>query len=174
MYSKILQILMLLSSTILLAQGNNSIKFIDVEKIKNEILQNQNYPYKNQSFDMLFILLLDSSEKNTFFQNDPRLKEEFYEYLPSLKLNSYTVGFVTQEQSIKSVLMDNVSIGRILNCVYTPQFADSNTIEFSSPIFISKENCAIFQTHSSFTTDTYFIRLNHGVVQINWLGGTIE
>lgn len=118
--------------------------------------------------------MLDSSKKTELFKFDPQLEKEFTSYSAGINVIESIVGFMTQKSNLTELLNSEDSQKRILNCIYDEEFIKSVAINFRYPIYI-KENIAIFAVYTSFTTDIFYIRLSvKGVVQINWLGGTME
>ncbi|NEN25326.1 hypothetical protein G3O08_17655 [Cryomorpha ignava] len=123
-----------------------------------------------REFDLLKILLLDSSKQALFFEYDPELKELFFEYSKSLQLSKKTFGFVTDLTNIKLIFEEP---GRIFNSVFSESVAFEYNYKIDQPIYIN-ENKAIVEILSPTTSDIYYLRINEGVVQINWLGGVIK
>ncbi len=124
-------------------------------------------------FDLLFILLLDSTNKEQFFKYDPELKDLYTDYSFGLKLNKSTVGFVTQVTEIKEIFTSEVLKNKVFSCIndtITQQIAKPM---INYPIYL-KQNTAIVEMLTGGASDVYYFKLEKGIVQINWLGGTME
>jgi|SRR5690554_1447600 len=161
----VLIIIFLLHGSLMLMAQN---KFVSVADFDYS-LAGSNLSSLESEFDLLKILLLDSSKQNLFFDYDPELKELFFEYSKSLQLSKKTLGFVTDLTKIKSIFDEPE---RIFNSVFNENIAFEN-YKIDQPIYIN-ENKAIIEILSPTTSDLYYLRIYEGVVQINWLGGVIE
>ena len=149
-------------------------RFIRYQDFELAYRNNPDLETLSKEFDLLFILLLDSSDKQQFFIFDSGLEELFNEYSNGLRLNESTLGFVTQITDIKKIFNSNLLINKIFNCVFdTITLREETKKEISYPVYL-KNNTAIIEISTGNTSDIFYLRLCKGVVQINWLGGTIE
>ncbi len=125
-------------------------------------------------FNLLFILLLDTTYKVQFFEYDAELKDLYKEYSCGLKLNESTVGFVAHIKKIDEIFSSSLLTNKAFNCISDAETQKIAKQRISYPIYI-KDNMAIVEilSGSSFS-DIYYFRLNDGVVQINWLSGEID
>ena len=121
-------------------------------------------------FDLLKILLLDISKEDMFLSFDPELSDDYQEYSNSMELNDRTVGFATEKENIELLIADPE---RIYCSIFSENELSKLVLEIDEPIYIY-QNQAIIEISSRTTSDLYYLRLNEGIVQINWLGGTVE
>lgn len=147
--------------------------FIDYKNVINDLKTHANDSHLKYKYDLTFVLLLDSSQIKLIEKIQPEAVKYFREYSSGLTFNNRTVGFVTDKKDIKEVLMDKLDQKRIFECVNEESDLDLVHVEFDHPIYV-KENKAIFEIYGSTWSSTYFARLENGVLQINYLGGTIE
>ena len=133
-------------------------------------LKNSDLSSIEKEFDLLKILLLDHSKQESFFDRDPELKGFFYEYKESIELNRRTVGFITEKKEIMSVFNNP---DRIFDSVFSESDTSGMNYRIDQPIYIH-QNRAIIEILSPTASDLYYVSIYEGVVQINWLGGTIE
>lgn len=145
-------------------------KFISTKDFDSAYEENQDLKYLERSFDLLNILLLDSSRKQLFINYDSELRQLFEQYSKSMTLNKSTVGFHTHFTTVNEVLNER---DKILNCLFQSSSVDENMHKIDYPIYINGNN-AIMEISSPISSDLYFLRLHEGVAQINWLGGTIQ
>ncbi len=148
-------------------------KFISYKDFELAYRKNPDLEILSKDFDLLFVLLLDSSNKQQFFKYDSELEELFNEYSYGLRLNESTVGFVTQTTDVKKIFTSNLLISKVFNCVFDTTTLQETKRIVSYPIYL-KNNTAIVEISTGNASDVYYLRLRKGVVQINWLGGTIE
>lgn len=158
-------VLLLHGSLMVMAQN----RFVTVADF-DESLADSDLSSLEGEFDLLKILLLDSSKQNLIFEYDPELKEPFVEYSKSLQLSRKTVGFVTDLTTIRSIFDEPE---RIFNSVFVGGVDFQNRYWIDQPIY-TNEDKAIIEILSPTTSDLYYLRVYEGVVQINWLGGVIE
>jgi len=90
-----------------------------------------------------------------------------------LSLSKQTIGFVTEKREIKEIFKDENTLNRILASTKSYDSPDIPMTKFDYPVYI-KGNTAIFETSGPTWADTYYARLEKGILQINWLGGIIE
>ncbi len=80
---------------------------------------------------------------------------------------------MTDKPEIKEIFKDENTLKRIIASTNSYGSPDIPMTKFDYPVYI-KGNTAIFETSGSTWSNTYFARLQKGVLQINWLGGIIE
>jgi hypothetical protein len=147
-------------------------KFVRYDDFELAYRNNHDLDILSEDFDLLFVLLLDSSHKQQFFKYDLEIEELFRGYSYGLRLNESTVGFVTQITDIKKVFDSKFSMNKVFNCISDATLQETK-LEINYPIYI-KQNTAIVKVLTNNVSDIYYFKLHKGVVQINWLGGTIE
>jgi len=152
---------------------NNKECFIAYEEVINELELSKNISGLINKYDYAFILLLDSTKIELIEKTGYSYIDEFREYAAGLPLSKRTTGFVTEKRVITEIFKDKKSLKRILSCTNTLNSPDILKTKFDSPIYI-KGNTAIFETFGPTWSDTYYARLEKGILQINWLGGIIE
>ena len=145
-------------------------KYTYIADFNESFENNPQLGYLEKEFDLLKILLLDSTKQELIFEHDPGLETSYKEYSKSLALSKNTVGFITDYNKIELVVN---SQERIFDCVFTEKEMLGINCSIKEPIYIY-ENKAIIEIQSRMTSDLYYIRLHDGVVQINWVGGVIE
>lgn len=152
------------SCTMLMSQN----KFLNINDFSLAYQENPDLKYLEQRFDLLKILMLDSTKANIFVSYDPELEQLSKQYTEGMTLNKATVGFVSHVNDIREVFDEPE---RILNCLFG---SDSESrYKIDHPIYI-KGNDALMEISSPTTSDLYYLRYYQGVTQINWLGGTIQ
>lgn len=149
-------------------------KFINYEDFELAYSNNPNLENLSNRFDLLFILLLDDTNKSLFFDYDLSLNESYDNYIKGLNLNKSTVGFVTQKKEIIEIFNSEILWRKVLNCISSVESTQIVKKTINYPIYV-KDNTAIIEIFTgSSILNTYYFRLNDGVVQINWLGRIIE
>ena len=118
-------------------------------------------------------MLLDSTEIKLIEKTGYQYVNDFRNFAPGITLSKQTFGFVTDKKNIKEIFLDKNSLKRILDCSKSYNSPDLKLIEFNYPVYI-KGNKAIFEISGPTWSDTYFARLEDGILQINWIGGIIE
>jgi hypothetical protein len=147
-------------------------KFVNYQEFELAYKETQNLNILSQKFDLLTLLLLDSSHKQKIFKFNSELEELYRHYSNGLSINESTVGFVTQTCDIENLLSSEVLINKFLSCICDIVTLQELTPKISYPIYV-KNNTAVVEIIVNENSDIYFLRLNKGVLQINWLGGTI-
>lgn len=166
-FSKLILFLFLTISCQVVVSQNNFVKYQDFE------LSYENDPdlhRLSKDFDLLFILLLDSSYSQGFFKYDPELEDSFNEYSHGMVLNRLTVGFATKHTDIKKIF-DSKS--KIMNCLFDDRFIEGKHL-INYPVYIKNDTAIAEITTNNSISGIYFFRLQSGIVQINWLGEIIE
>jgi len=133
---------------------------------------NSNLKDLEKRYDLLYILLLDSSHRNKIIKYDSELEQYFNEYSSAMNVNDATVGFITHFTEIMQVFDAEF---RIFNCLIDLSTVSNRKYTINYPIYINKNNnTAIAEISSPSSCDVFYFRLHEGIVQINWLGGVIE
>jgi hypothetical protein len=151
-------------------KGPSPVKFIDYQEFESAYQKNSSLDELSKDFDLLPVLLLDSAYKQRFFTFNPDLEDEFTGYSNGLRLNESTVSFFTRHTDIKKVFD---SPDKIFNCLRNEEDPIGMKQILAFPIYV-KNNTAIVTILKNNGSDTYYFKLNEGVVQINWLGGILE
>ncbi|WP_149240835.1 hypothetical protein [Dyadobacter sp. 32] len=156
-----------------LNEKHNEIEFLTYEDFEKMISLNSNPSDLAKAFDLLSIMLLDSSRNEILFKFDPTLKRDFHEYSHYAKINDTTVGFVTESKDLRSMFLSENSRSRIINCVRGEEEVQMENFVIENPIYI-KNDIAVIRILTPISEDRYYITLKKGIVQINWLDGIIE
>jgi hypothetical protein len=151
----------------------DTLKFVQYSDFEHAFKFDSNSRKLRADFDLISILLLDSTRKETIFKLDSELCMNFRDYSDAARFNKATVGFVTESLTLKEVLLSKASRDRIINCVYGEESDGRQRFKIANPVYI-KGNTAVILISGPTTQDDYYITLFDGVVQINLLGGVIE
>lgn len=154
-------------------QPLNKSNFVIYEEVINELKSAKNISQLENKYDYVFILLLDSTNIDLIIKTGYPHIDEFRDYAAGLALSKQTIEFVTEKQDIKEIFNDENLLKRILACTKTNNSYDIPMTKFDYPVYI-KGNTAVFETSGPTWTDTYYAKLEKGILQINWLGGIIE
>lgn len=154
-------------------QTSNKTIFVIYEEVINELKSATNISELKDKYDYVLILLLDSTSIDLIKKTGYTHIDEFRNYAEGLSHSNQTIGFVTEKREIKELFTDENSLSRILSITKTFNSPDLPRTKFDFPVYI-KENTAIFETSGPTWSDTYYARLEKGILQINWLGGIIE
>ncbi len=157
------------SEAVILSQPRS--RFIDYKSFELELKAGKELHLLSKSYDFLYLSLLDSSNNQYFFEFDSELEDLYKGYSPGLKLSCTTVGFVSKILCVKDLFNSKVLLGQLFSCISDVQVQALQQIVY--PIYI-KENIAIVNIKNGDSCDLYQVRLHHGVIQVNWLGGVIE
>lgn len=171
---RILLYLVLMIPILGMSQVLRNVDFYDyfdaILKIKqSDSLNNDNY----SKYNLTNILLLDSTEIKLIEKLEPISVEEFRKIVHGIQIKSKTVGFVTNHTNIKELLLDKVSQKRIIECVNVHNSSVINYSKFAYPIYV-KGTIAVFDIYGSTWSDTYYVKLENNILQINWLCGIVE
>ncbi|TDE18548.1 hypothetical protein [Dyadobacter psychrotolerans] len=148
------------------------LEFIDYQDFEKVFRVNRNSELITKKFDLVSILLLDSTNAEILFKLDPKLEEDFHYAMLVSRLSMSTVGFVTDLETLRDVLLSKEERDMIITCVHG-EGADNMKYNIGSPVYI-KNNTAIIQILGPSSVDDYYVTINSGVVQLNFLGGIIE
>ena len=148
-------------------------KVINYENAIEELKSTKNIKSLENKYDYTALLLLDSTEIKLIEKTGYQNIDDFRNFAPGLALSKQTFGIVTDKKNIKEIFLDDNSLARILDCSENYNSPDLKLTKFNYPVYI-KGNNAIFETSGPTWSDTYFARLENGILQINWLGGIIE
>lgn len=151
----------------------NKMSFVIYEDVINELKLAENISAKENKYDYVCILLLDSTNIDLIIKTGYPYIEEFRNYTAEIPLSNRTTGFVTEKREIKEIFRDEKSLKKMLACIKPYNSPDIPMTKFDHPIYI-KGNAAIFETSGPSWSDIYYARLENGVLQINWLGGVME
>jgi len=154
-------------------QDLNKNSFVSYGDVIKELKSSTNISELENKYDYMFILLLDSTSIDLIEKTGYAYVDDFRNYAIGLPLSNQTIGFVTEKREIKEIFRDENSLKRILSCTKTYNSPDIPMTKFDFPVYI-KGNTAIFETSGPTWSDTYYARLEKGILQINWLGGIIE
>lgn len=160
----------LLALTINGPVGFSQVRFVNNQDFELDFKQDPDLHKLEKEYDLLFVLLLDSSKQDQFYEHDPELEERFLGYSHGQNLNTSTVGFLTSDTGITQIFD---APERIMNCLFEDRSRGNMQHRISYPVYFNR-NTAIVELVTTSSSDLYYIRLNKGVVQINWLGGIIE
>jgi len=166
-------ILLIISQFSVYGQTSEKGKIITYENVIENLKSTKDIESLENQYDYTALLLLDSTEIKLIEKTGYRNLDDFRNFAPGLALSRQTFGFVTDKKNIKEIFLDDNSLARILDCSKSYNSPDLKLIKFNYPVYI-KENTAIFETSGPTWSDTYFARLENGILQINWLGGIIE
>jgi hypothetical protein len=170
---KYLFIILVISQLSIYGQPLIKEKFVIYEDVIEELKSTKNIESLENQYDYTALLLLDSAEIKLIKKTGYQYIDDFRNFAPGLALSKQTFGFVTDKKNIKEIFLDDNSLARILDCSKSYNSPDLKRTKFNYPVYI-KENTAIFETSGPTWSDTYFARLENGILQINWLGGIIE
>jgi len=170
---KYLFIILVISQLSIYGQPLIKEKFVIYEDVIEELKSTKNIESLENQYDYTALLLLDSAEIKLIEKTGYQYINDFRNLAPRLALSKQTFGFVTDKKNIKEIFLDENSLTRILNCSKSDNNPDLKLTEFNYPVYV-KGNRAIFETSGPTWSDTYFARLEDGILQINWLGGIIE
>ena len=148
-------------------------KFVEYHDFEIAYHNNPDLNVLSKRFDLLYILLLDTTNKLPFFEYDLELKNLYKGYSSGLNLNESTVGFVTQINKIEEIFNSDRLINKVFNCIFDAEDIQTIKRKINYPVYI-KNNTAIVEVLTDNGFDIYYFRLHDGVVQINWLGGVME
>ena len=154
-------------------QSLDKSSFIIYDEVINELKSAKNISGLENKYDYTSILLLDSTNIDLIKKTGYSYIDEFRILAAGLPLSKRTIGFVTKKREIKEIFKDENLLKRILACTKTYNNPDIPVTKFDYPIYI-KGNTLIFETSGPTWSDTYYARLEKGILQINWLGGIIE
>ncbi len=170
---KYLFIALIVSQLSVYGQTAEKEKIIIYEDVIKNLKSTKNIESIENQYNYTALLLLDSTEIKLIEKTGYQYVDDFRNFAPGLALSKQTFGFVTDKKNIKEIFMDDNSVERILDCSKSYNSSDLKLTKFRYPVYI-KENTAIFETSGPTWSDTYFARLENGILQINWLGGIIE
>lgn len=154
-------------------QALNKSRFVIYEEVIDELKSAKNISKLEDKYDYLFILLLDSTNIDLIKKTGYPYIDVFRNHATGLSLSKQTIGFVTEKREIKEIFKDENSLNRILASTKSYDSHDIPMTKFDYRVYI-KGNSAIFETSGPTRADTYYARLEKGILQINWLGGIIE
>ncbi len=169
-FIKLVFIFILIINCYLGMSQNKFIQYLDFEKACKS---NPDLNIIGKDYNLLYVLLLDSSYKECFFNYDSNLEELFNGYSYGLNQNEFSVGFKTQMTKVKDIFDSNILISRIFNCVFDTIELQSGKQIITYPIYL-KGNTAVFEISNGSACEIYYLKLYKGIVQINWLGGIVE
>lgn len=170
---KYLFVILVISQLPIYGQTLEKAKFITYEDVIEKLKSTKNIESLENQYDYTALLLLDSTEIKLIEKTGYQYISDFKNLAPGLALSKQTFGFVTDKKNIREIFQDKNSLERILSCSKSDNSPDLKLTKFTYPIYI-KGNKAIFETSGPTWSDTYFARLEDGILQINWLGGIIE
>jgi len=170
---KYIFIILVISQLSIYGQTSGKEKIITFDDAIEELKSTNNIKSLENKYDYTALLLLDSTEIKLIEKTGYQYINDFRNFASGLALSKQTLGFVTDKINIKEIFQDKNSIQRILDCTKSYDSPDLKLTKFNYPVYI-KENTAIFETSGPTWSDTYFARLENGILQINWLGGIIE
>lgn len=147
--------------------------FITYEEVINELESTDTISALENRYNYTFVLLLDSTRIDLIEKTGYTAIKEFRDYAMGLPLSKRTFGFVTEKQDIKALFKDKNALKKIIACTKPINSPDIAMTTFDYPVYI-KENTAIFETSGPTWSDTYYARLEKGVLHVNWLGGIVE
>ncbi|WP_163710724.1 hypothetical protein [Mangrovibacterium lignilyticum] len=171
--TKYLFIILVISQFSVYGQPFIKEKVINYEDVIEELKSTKNIKSLENKYDYTALLLLDSTQIKLIEKTGYQYINDFRNFSLGLALSKQTLGFVTDKINIKEIFLDKNTIQRILDCTKSYDSPDLKMTEINYPVYI-KENTAIFETSGPTWSDTYFARLENGILQINWLGGIIE
>lgn len=145
--------------------------FVTYEDFKNDFKQEIHISELSNKYDLLYILLLDSTYKDYFFIYEPELKGEFPLYSAGLKSKEYTIGFLARYENIIDVIEKEES--RIFSCLADVKTLEDFQYKFAHPIYV-KDDTAIATVTNKATCDVLHFSLCQGVFQIKRLSRTFE
>lgn len=169
LYKNILVLILIINCHMVMSQT----KFVQYQDFEIAFNEKPDLKSLSNDFDLLFVLLLDSSNRQEFFKYNQELVELYRGYSCGLQLNMSTVGFVTQITDIKDIFRSDSLMSKVFSCVFDLQTQKITKQIINFPIYL-KHNTAIVEISTGNSSDVYYFRLHEGVVQINWLGGTID
>ena len=170
---KYLFIVLIISQLSVYGQTSEKGKIITYEDVIEKLKSTKNIESLENHYDYTALLLLDSAEIKLIEKTGYQYIDDFRNFAPGLALSEQTFGFVTDKKNIKEIFLDKNSLKRILDCSKSYNSPYLKLIEFNYPVYI-KGNKAIFEISGPTWSDTYFARLEDGILQINWIGGIIE
>ncbi len=170
---KYLFIVLIIFQLSVYGQTSEKEKIITYKDVIEKLRSTKNIESLENHYNYTALLLLDSAEIKLIEKTGYQYINDFRNFAPGLALSKQTLGFVTDKINIKEIFLDKNSIQRILDCTKSYDNPALKMTKFNYPVYI-KENTAIFETSGPTWSDTYFARLENGILQINWLGGIIE
>jgi hypothetical protein len=148
----------------------DKLKFIDYEKAISELMASNNIDSLEKRYDIVYVLLLDSSEIKLVESTNIDLVKEFRSFSSGLIPNKQTVTIGVDKSSIREVFSDKILSKKIIKSITK----DNPSIASINQTIYTKGNLAIFETFGPKWSNTYYAKLENGEVKINWLGGIIE
>ena len=162
-----------LFQTMSCSQSSKKMTFVEYENVMADLQSSDNLGELRYAYDYIAVLLLDSSKIDLILQTGFQDLEEFRDYAYGLSQPDEAVGFVTNIKDIKKLFYDQKSLKRILECTQSFESSGVEIAKFDYPIYVKGDE-AVFEISGPTWTNIYFARLENGIFQINWLGGTIE
>lgn len=148
-------------------------KFVTYQEFESAYRNSYNLEILSNDFNFLYILLLDTCNKQELFKYDSELKELFKEYSYGLNQNKLSVGFVTQILDIKDMFDSDILVNKLFSCISDTLTQQVNKQAINFPIYV-KGNTAIIDISTNGASDIFYLKLHNGTLQVNWLGGTME
>lgn len=146
--------------------------FVHYQDFESSYNSRKDWEYLDKKYDLLFILLLDSSHKQEICHFDPEIEELFRDYSVGFTVSGLSQKFNVKISGIEELFLNKNTLYNILNCI-TDNFIHKIDVKILFPVYV-KDNTAIAEVSTHNTLDVYSFKLNEGAVQVNWLGGTIH
>jgi len=151
-------------SLCLWGQNVTPLLFIDYNNAIKEIKLNPDNRQITDKYDLVDILILDSSELNTIKKINPDIIEDFKDYSNALaKKNNYK-SYKTDETDIKQIFINYTNQKQLIKFLYP-----ESEMTISFPIYI-KGNKVIFHICTKTWSATYFAKLENKEITTVKLG----
>ncbi|WP_439583440.1 hypothetical protein [Dyadobacter bucti] len=152
---------------------NEMLKFIKYHDFELAMESDSGIEQVLKDFNLLSILLLDSTKSEVLFKYDSELKTNFHYALAASELTESTVGFRTECETLEGVLKSKRSLNMIFDCIYGEYARASSEYRIINPVYING-NVAVVEIANMNVFSQFFIKLDNGIVHINLLESTIE
>lgn len=127
----------------------------------------------SQQFNLLSLLLLDSSNQELFFEYDSTLKDRYKKYVYRLRSSDNAFGFIAHISKVDKIFTSNLLTNKFFDCISDTLTQDLSKQQISYPIYI-KDNTAVVKVKRDNSINVYILRFHEGLAQIYWLEETTE
>lgn len=137
------------------------LKLIDYREYLAAYRKNPDLRKLRRDYNMLNILLLDSTNASSFFKISPSLKDDYISASKTILSQKFTLGFLTKAQTLRELIVSNVFGDRMFNCINPFYPSVDGDYKIISPVYIKDNTAVVTVTNEAESIfDVYYVTLD--------------